>query len=171
MTTTTLPALRDGLWTVDPAGTTATFTARELGFIRVAGGLTVTGGTATVVGGRPVAAAATLDAGSVRSGSARRDRDLAGPRFFRAAEHPEIEVRTTAVTPDEDGWSAAALLTVAGGGAPLDLRATVTGREPGRLHLTIAGVLDLGGTPVRPPRWLISHRVAIEVRATLREPR
>ena len=68
MTTTTLPALRDGTWTVRAHDAIASFTVRELGLIRVRGGFTVTDGSVTVRDGRPVAAAATLDARSVRTG-------------------------------------------------------------------------------------------------------
>ena len=128
-------------------------------------------GTVTVAGGQPVAATATLDAASVRTGIAKRDRDLAGKHFFDTARHPRIRVRTTEIMADGTGWSATAVLRVAGGEAPLDLRVTQhPGTVPGTVRIRVTGVLDRAATPIRAPRWLIGRRIAVEVDATLRPP-
>src|SRR5512133_1599803 len=100
MTATATTPLVDGRWTVRPGETLACFTVRKLGLIRVRGTFTVTDGTVTVAGGRPVAVTATLDAASVRTGIAKRDADLAGRRFFHTARHPHILVRCADVVPD-----------------------------------------------------------------------
>jgi polyisoprenoid-binding protein YceI len=171
MTTSVDTGLRDGTWAVQPADAVASFTVRKLGLIRVRGGLRVTGGTVTVAGGQPVSAAATLDAASVRTGIAKRDVDLTGRRFFHTAEHPRIQVRSTRIAPGGDGWTAAAVLTVAGGEAPVDLRvSSLPAPTPDTVRVEITGVLDRTGTPIRAPRWLIGRWVAIEVQATLRQP-
>jgi polyisoprenoid-binding protein YceI len=168
MTTTTATTLADGTWTVRPDAV-ASFTVRKLGLFRVRGGFTVTDGTVTVAGGRPVAATATLDAASVRTGMARRDADLAGRRFFHTAAHPAIRVRCGTIEPDGDGWRAEAVLDVAGGEAPITLRVTrLPDPGPGTVRIRITGVLDRSATPLGAPRWLIGRWIALQVGATLR---
>lgn len=147
----------------------ASFTVRKLGLFRVRGGFTVTDGTVTVAGGRPVAATATLDAGSVRTGIAKRDADLAGRRFFHTARHPVIRVRCSTVEPDGDDWRAEAMLAVAGGETPITLRVTrLADAGPGTVRIRITGVLDRAATPLGAPRWLIGRWVGIQVGASLR---
>jgi polyisoprenoid-binding protein YceI len=171
MTTSVTTGLLDGTWAVLPTDAVASFTVRKLGVIRVQGGFTVTDGTVTVLDGRPVAAAATLDATSVRTGIAKRDSDLVGKRFFHTAEHPRIRVHTTGIAPDGDSWAAATVLAVAGGETPLDLRVSSRpGPTEDTVRISITGVLDRAATPIRAPRWLIGRWVAIEVHATLRRP-
>lgn len=168
MTASAATTLADGRWTVRAEQAVATFTVRNLGFVRVHGGFTATSGSVTVAGGVPVSAAATLDAASVRTGSAKRDADLGAPRFLDTARHPAIGVRTIAVVPDGDGWRAAAVLTVAGGDAPLELRVVRRPAPgPGTVRIRATGVLDRRDTPLRAPRLLIGRWIAVEVEATL----
>jgi polyisoprenoid-binding protein YceI len=168
MTTTTATTLTDGTWTVRPDAI-ASFTVRKLGLFRVRGGFTVTDGTVTVAGGRPVAATATLDAASVRTGMAKRDADLTGRRFFHTAKHPAIRVHCVTIDPDGDDWRAEAVLAVAGGEAPITLRVTrLPDTGPGTVRIRITGVLDRAATPLGAPRWLIGRRVGIQVGAALR---
>jgi polyisoprenoid-binding protein YceI len=169
MTASLQTTLRDGTWTVQPPDAVASFTVRKLGLIRVRGGFTVTEGTVTVAGGRPVAAGAALDAASVRTGITKRDGDLTGKRFFHAGAHPQIRVRATEVTPAGEGWAAATVLAVAGGETPLDVQVSVQpGPNEDTRRIVVTGVLDRAGTPIRAPRWLIGRWVAVEVHATLR---
>ena len=169
MTATAVTALTDGRWAARAEDATAAFTVRNWGLIRVRGTLAVTAGTVTVAGGVPVSATATLDPAAVRTGTARRDADLTGRRFFHTAEHPEITVRTTAVVPDGTGWRADAVLTVAGGDAPLALHVTrLPDPEPGTVRIRATGVLDRRDTPLRAPRAMIGRWIAVEVDATLR---
>lgn len=169
MTTAATSTLRDGRWSVLPAETTASFTVRKLGLIRVRGTFPVTDGTVTVAGGQPVSATATLDAASVRTGIAKRDTDLAGRRFFHTGQHPRILVRSTDCAPAGDGWRADAVLTVAGGDAPLELAVTrLPDGAPGTVRVRATGLLDRAATPIGAPRWLVGRWVAIEVEAALR---
>ena len=169
MTATAATTLTDGRWTVDPGSAVATFTVRNWGLLRVRGGVGVTAGTVTVAGGEPVSAAATLDAASVRTGIARRDADLAGRHFFDCARHPTIAVRTTAVVPDGAGWRADAVLTVAGGDAPLVLHVVrLPDPAPGTVRVRATGVLDRRATPIRVPRAMVGRWIAVEVGAELR---
>jgi len=175
MTTTIVTELRSGSWEVVAERTTASFTVRNLGLIRVGGTITVDQGTVTVEDGQPVQARATLDAGSVSTGIKKRDADLAGRRFFATARHPSIHVVVDDVRldadadADADGWTAAATLTVAGGDAPLELSVRrKTDPGAGTIRVLATGVLDRSRTPIRAPRWLIGRWVTIEVDATLR---
>ena len=172
MTTTTQPVLRDGTWTVRPGDAVAAFTVRKLGLIRVHGTIPVAEGSVTVRDARPVAAAASLEPTSVRTGIRKRDADLQGRSFFRTAEHPRIDVRTTAIEPDGNGWLATSVLAVAGGEAPVELRVeSEPGPDPEAVRIRITAVLDRAGTPIRAPRWLVGRHVGIEVWATLDRPR
>jgi polyisoprenoid-binding protein YceI len=169
MTTTIATELHNGNWDVVPEPTTATFTARKLGIIRVRGTIAVQEGRLTIVNGEPVAASATLDAASVRTGIKKRDSDLTGRHFFVATEHPQIKVQVHDVRAEATGWRAAATMTVAGGSAPLELRVR---REPdpgeGTVRVVASGVLDRSTTPIRAPRWLVGRFVTVEVDTTLR---
>ena len=168
MTATGTATLTDGRWTVRPGDAVASFTVRNWGLLRVRGTLTVTGGTVTVVDGRPVSVSATLDPASVRTGIGRRDTDLAGRRFFHVARHPEIRLRCDTVVPDGDGWRGDAVLTVAGGEAPLALRAVrLPGAGPGTVRVSATGVLDRTATPLRAPRLMIGRYVEVRVAAAL----
>jgi polyisoprenoid-binding protein YceI len=169
MTTTISTELRDGTWSVLTDRTTAAFTVRKLGLIRVHGTIPVTDGSVTVASGQPVAAAAALDPAGIATGIRKRDADLAGKRFFDVARNPVLGVRVDDVRPDGEGWTATAVLTVAAGEAPLAL--TVR-REPdpdaGTVRVVATGVLDRATTRLKAPRWLIGHRIEIRVDATAR---
>jgi polyisoprenoid-binding protein YceI len=169
MTTTTSTALRDGTWSVLPADTTAAFTVRNCGLIRVRGTIPVVTGTVTVAGGQPVAAAATLDPAGIATGIRKRDSDLRGKHFLDTGRQPELAVRIGEVRPAGEGWAARAWLTVAGTDAPVEL--TVR-REAdpaaGTVRVVATGVLDRAAAGLRAPRFLIGRRVAITVTATVR---
>lgn len=169
MTTTETLTLADGRWTTRPEEAVASFTVRNWGLLRVRGGFTVTGAAVTVAGGRPVSATATLDPASVTTGLAKRDTDLVGKRFLDIARHPEIALRCDTVVPDGDGWRAHAVLTVAGGDAPLELRVVrLPAHVPGTVRISATGVLDRTATPLEAPRFLIGREITVEVGATLR---
>jgi polyisoprenoid-binding protein YceI len=169
MTTTIATALHNGNWDAIPERTTATFTARKVGMIRVRGTIAMQVGGLTIVNGEPVAACATLDAASVSTGIKKRDSDLTGRHFFAAAAHPQIKVQVSDVRPEANEWRATATISVAGGVAPLELRVR---REPdpteGTIRVVVSGVLDRSTTPIRAPRWLVGRWVTVEVDTTLR---
>jgi polyisoprenoid-binding protein YceI len=162
-------ALRAGTWTVVPERTRARFTVRKLGLIRVRGSFAVPDGSAVLDrDGVPVAAAATLDAASFRTGLARRDADITGPRFLDAARSPLIHYRADRIEPaGSDGWLVRGTLTVRGRDAPLDLAVTVVVDGGDRARLSGRGVLDRATTGLPGPRWLIGRRVEVDVEAEL----
>jgi polyisoprenoid-binding protein YceI len=167
MTTTTETALRDGTWTV-PAGTLATFRARNFGVLTVTGRLAVAAGTVTVTGGHPVAAEGTLDAASVQTGNPTRDGHLRDDRFLDAERHPLLTLRALRFEPAEDGWTVPAEIVVAGSTTPLTLHAQrLPDSAPGEVRVRITGELDRTGTPIRAPRLMVGHRIAIEAELML----
>ena len=166
MTTTTETGLRDGTWTV-PAEARATFSARNFGIRTVTGTLAMDRGTVTVAGGRPVAAEGVLNASSVQTGIAQRDEHLRGRNFFHAARHPQIGLRALRFEPAEDGWVVPAMLTVGGAETPVTLHARrLPDPAPGAIALLITGEFDRTTTPMRAPRVMVGHRVAMEAELT-----
>jgi polyisoprenoid-binding protein YceI len=166
MTTTTETDLRDGTWTV-PADTRATFSARNFGIRTVTGTLALDRGTVTVTGGRPVAAEGALTAASVETGIAQRDEHLRGPRFLRADRHPYIGLRAVRFEPAEDGWVVPAMLTVGGAETPVTLHARrLPDPAQGVIAVRITGEFDRTTTPMRAPRLMVGHRIAIEAELT-----
>lgn len=163
--------LRNGQWDVVAGQTTASFTVRKLGLIRVHGTIEVDDGYVIIAGGQPVAAAATLQPASVSTGINKRDMDLGGKHFFATAEHPRMLVRIRDVRADDDGWSAAGTITVAGRPSPIELHVV---RQPdvdaGTIRVLATGVLDRSTTLIGAPRLLVGRWVQIEVAATLRQP-
>ena len=133
MTLSTTTELRDGTWSVLTDRTTAAFTARGFGLIRVRGTIPVGVGAVTVVSGQPVAAAAELVPAGTSTGIRKRDSDLAGPRFFDTERHPVLGVRVRDVRPTADGWTDVATLLAACArhGMPVVPRGAGTSRLPG----------------------------------------
>ena len=166
MTTTTATALRDGTWTV-PAQTRATFAARSFGILTVRGTLALERGTVTVTGGRPVAAEGTLAAGSVATGTAKRDDHLRTGQFLDAERHPQVVLRALRFEPAEDGWTVPAVLTVGGAETPVVLHARrLPDPAPGEVAVRITGDFDRSTTRMRAPRLMVGHRIALEAELT-----
>jgi polyisoprenoid-binding protein YceI len=99
---TTLPA--PGTYTVDPAHSTIGFVVRHLVASKVRGSFTEFEGT-IVVGATAEASSvtATVAAASVVTNHAQRDEHLRSEDFLGASVHPELALRSTRVTPRDDG--------------------------------------------------------------------
>jgi polyisoprenoid-binding protein YceI len=160
-----------GTWVADPAATTASFTARNFGVRHVVGTVTVTAAQVTVDRtGRPVDVRAVADLTTVTTGSARRDTDLTGRRFFDVEHHPELLLVAHRVEAAENGWRVLGSLSVRGVAAPLDLDVRVEAppadpAAPWRIVAT--GTFDLRTTPIRAPRALVGRYVAVRIETTL----
>jgi polyisoprenoid-binding protein YceI len=172
MTTTTLPTLTAGRWTVLAERTTASFSARGALGMQVRGTIGVREGQVVVdEAGRPVAIHAVLDAATIATGNKRRDADLCGPRFLRVLDYPDLRWRARLIRPAEVGWRLEGALTVAGATAPMNLDVTVeTGAAPASWRVHATGVLDLRGTPIRAPRLLVGPLVRVDINTELRTP-
>ncbi|WP_298797783.1 YceI family protein [Pseudonocardia sp. 73-21] len=110
------PVLATGRYMLVAQRCTVGFTARSLG-LAVPGAMSVRSGE-VVVDGTGATVAAVLDAASFRTRSARRDRDVRGPRFLDAGEHPDIVVTGRW---DGPGTPVHGELTVRGVAAPVEI--------------------------------------------------
>jgi polyisoprenoid-binding protein YceI len=97
-----LPAV--GTWTLDPAHTDVTFTARHLMVTRVRGRFPLAAGR-VVIAENPLESSveATVEVARVDSGDAGRDEHLRSPDFFDVDHHPTVSFRSTGVEAAGDG--------------------------------------------------------------------
>ena len=164
----TLTSVAPGLWTVDPAATRVTFTARHLAGPAVPGTIAVLRGTAEVgADGRVQRLYATLDPASVDTGHPRRDADLRGRRFLAVDDYTRLEVVADQVTATPGGWSAAATVCARGHEAPLHVDAALAGATATELRVTATASLDLRAVGIRVPGFLVRRRVDLSVTARL----
>jgi polyisoprenoid-binding protein YceI len=124
-----LPAGRRAL---DVDRTRVTFTTRHLfGLASVHGSITVTEAGVLVGGaGRVSGVEAVLDAATFRTGHAKRDQDVRGPRFLDVEQFPVVSCRAEHLERHDTGWRVHGLLTVGGRTAPVDLDVHDQGTEP-----------------------------------------
>jgi polyisoprenoid-binding protein YceI len=101
-TTTTLPSA--GTYTVDVAHTNVGFVARHLVATKVRGSFTDFEGE-IVIGDTPATSSvtATVKAASIVTNQAQRDEHLRSSDFLEASTYPELTLRSTRVTPRDDG--------------------------------------------------------------------
>jgi polyisoprenoid-binding protein YceI len=97
-----LPARADVAWSVDPAGSTVTLSAKELIVSKVGGTIPIVSGKVVTAGGvtAPSRVDVVLQAAALTTHDAKRDADLRGDHFFDVARYPQItfdsdRVRTT----------------------------------------------------------------------------
>ncbi len=148
----TLTAGRYGLVT---QRCTVRFVARSLGF-GVPGELSVRAGE-VVVDGAGTTVTAVLDAASFRTRSARRDRDVRGPRFLDAGHHPDIVFTGRW---DGPGTPLAGELTVRGVTAPVQVEIVETGPGP---TVRARARVDRRAYPVGPARGPIGRWVEVDL--------
>lgn len=170
--TTLLGAIATGTWSVDPAATSARFTARDVLRKPVEGILPVqSGGVEVSPEGVPLHIWADLDLGGVDTGNARRDRDLRGPRFFDVERRSVLRFSATPDRGDRDGHG---LLT--GELALGDVRCTlpvqveVTDLTDARVRVRASAVLDRRDLGINVPRLLVGRAVTVAVDAELEAP-
>lgn len=162
-----------GSWAVDLTTTTAAFTVAELG------GLKTVRGTVPVIGaaldfdanGRLNSVAAELDPAGVQTGNPKRDKDLQGPTFFAAAQHPTWVFRGGRAYPFAGGWTVNGRLTVRD---TVDVTLEVRPADDDRAEcdsrvLTATAELDRRDAGLRKaPGAVIGHRIRIALTITLR---
>lgn len=134
-----------GTYEVDPARSTLTFTTRHMfGLGKVTGTFQVESGRITVT--EPVTgstAQAVIEAGSFRTGTAKRDDHVRSPAFLHVDRHPHIRFESTKVVRGEDGsWVVKGLLTVHGHQAPVELTVDSLSVENGSLRISASVSVD-----------------------------
>jgi polyisoprenoid-binding protein YceI len=189
--------VRPGCWAVVPAASSATFRARDIARRTVVGTFPILEGEVRVDDvGRPVAASAVLDPTGIQTGIARRDRDLRSRHFFDVGAFPTITFAAEVVRAVAAGWVVEGRLLVRDVPCPvvLDVRrepafgagadggtATFGGEvaasggtravDAGPVVVVATTALDRRDAGLRAaPGFVIGHRVAVEVRATLQPP-
>jgi polyisoprenoid-binding protein YceI len=160
MTATTAPSVpfADTGWQLDPGFSTAEFR------VRTYWGLTTVHGRFEQLAGGVNSAGRiwlVIDATSVDTGNARRDRHLRSADFFDCEHHPRIEFRSDEVSHSPDGrLQVAGQLDAAGRRARLQLQPTIEKRGE-RLRIAATTTIDqrlLGMT---------NRRLGIRVPATV----
>ncbi|SRR6266487_6307549 len=171
MTTSTRPTIAPGTYRIDPHRSTVAFTVRELlGVIRVRGTFAVCEG-GIVVADDPLRSTshATIDAGSLRTGNRRRDKDVTAPRFLDTAAYPTMTFTTTSLASGPDGlWSLTGALTVRGITREVALDVTDVSAVAGGCRVQATTRVDRYAFGVTAGKGLISQHVDITLDITAR---
>ena len=164
----TLPTVGD--WNVDVASTTASFEVSNFVVNRVPGTIAVRSGSVlTDPEGRPVRVSAVLDAGSIATGNARRDKDLRSPKFFDVAQHSDIRFTGASITPaDHGGWAVEGTLTVGTHETPMHLDVELRRASRAETVSVVArGTIDRAAAGIKAPSFVIGRQVHVSVEAVL----
>ena len=166
--TVTIPP--KGQYTIDPAQSSVTFTAKhQFGLATVRGSFALRSGEIRV--SKPVTASVVrvvVDAGSFASGNRTRDKQVKSATFLHVENHPNITFESTGVRVDEAGdWTLHGTLTARGSAAPIELAvadASVTGDE---LILTATTVVDRYAHDITAMKGMAGRRLwmSVQIRA------
>jgi len=143
---TTVKALPDGTFAVDPAHSTVGFEVKHLGIATVRGRFTVISGTLT--GGEEPELEGVVDLTSATTDEEQRDGHLASPDFFDVERFPQATFRSTSFEQLGDGAiRVVGDLTLKGVTREIELTGSVAGpaTDPWgneRVGLELAGVVD-----------------------------
>jgi polyisoprenoid-binding protein YceI len=171
MTAPVVASLATGRWRHVSSRSSAGFTVRNFGLKVVAGTVPVVQAYVDVdATGRPHHVHAVLDLQAIDTGNRRREADLRKPHLLGTDEHPTLTFSGTP-EPNADGWDVRGRL--AGRGiAELTLRAEIVDRAAsGELTVHATAIVDRRELGVRAPRFLIGHRLTLEVNAVFSPPR
>jgi polyisoprenoid-binding protein YceI len=159
--------IRPGTYLIDPARSRAEFTATHVfGLKPVHGTMAVRSGTVMVAAEpRRSTVSAELDAGSFTTDDPRRDKDVRGKRFLRAAEFPVIAFRSTRLSRSSEGWQVVGVLSVCGGSAEVTLDMTDMTPTVDGYRFTATTVVDRVSAGVASGRAIIGRMV--EIRLTI----
>jgi polyisoprenoid-binding protein YceI len=115
MSTTTVPGLSTGTWTIDPAHSEVSFTVRHLMVSKVRGTFKTFEGT-IVVAEDPLASKveASIDVTSINTNEENRDTHLRSGDFFEAETHPKMTFVSTSVQPKGSDYLVTGDLTIKG---------------------------------------------------------
>jgi polyisoprenoid-binding protein YceI len=150
---TTVKALPDGTFTVDPSHSSVGFEVRHLGITTVRGRFTVVSGTLT--GGGAPRLEGTADLTSATTDDEQRDGHLASPDFFDVERFPRATFRSTSFEQLGDGSvRVVGELTLKGVTGEIELTGSVAGPAADpygseRLGLELAGVIDRNDFGIR----------------------
>jgi polyisoprenoid-binding protein YceI len=170
--TALLHDLAAGTWQVDTAATSARFRARDVLRKPVDGTLPVlSAGVEVSPEGLPLHVWADLDLAGVATGSARRDRDLRGPRFFDVERGGVLRFTSAAARADDAGrWRLPGELALGANRCAVSVEVQVQSAEGDRVTVLAATMLDRRELGIRVPRLLVGPMVTVTVEAVLVAP-
>lgn len=145
----------------------AGFAVRNLGLHTVTGTVPITSGWVGIdTTGVPVDVHATLDLGSLDTGNPRRDRDLRKPSLLDLDHYPTLVFAGRPEQTDR-GWTVEGTVEAHGASTPITLDAAVTDSPDGSMTVQASGDLDRRDLGVRAPRFMIGHRIRIQLDVTI----
>lgn len=160
MTASTAPAIAPATYVIDPGRSRIEFIAKAMfGLLTVRGTVTVRDGTIVVADDvTRSTVTATVDAASVDTANARRDKDLRSRKYLDIARYPDIVFAGREVTPD----SVTGILQVHGTGQriSLPLRAEST---PDGVRFSTGTRLDRYAFGVTGGKGLVARHVDVEL--------
>jgi len=141
-TTTTVPGLVAGTWTIDPSHSDVSFTVRHLMVSKVRGHFTSFNGALTI-SDDPLSSSveAEIDLSSIDTRDAARDEHLRSSDFFDTAAHKTMTYRSNGVVPGSDGYQVQGDLTLHGVTRPVNLDLEFNGVQTDPWGGTRAGFL------------------------------
>jgi polyisoprenoid-binding protein YceI len=123
------PLPPSGRWTIDPAHSTVTITARHMGMASVSASISEFSGAIEIA--EPIEQStiqAQMRAESINTGNKMRDDHMRSPDFLDVANYPLIEYTGMGVTPQgDDRWTVEGNLTLRGTTRPVQLGLTYLG--------------------------------------------
>jgi polyisoprenoid-binding protein YceI len=126
-----------GTWVLDPAGTTVTFTAKTFwGLSTVKGAFGTVAGQGTVAEDGTASGTVTIDANSVDTKNAQRDKHLKSADFLGGADRPTISVIVASATQDGSTLRASGTLEAGGHSQPVTFDATIAEATDSAVTLT-----------------------------------
>jgi polyisoprenoid-binding protein YceI len=125
---TATPYSDPGSFQLDPAGSAVSISHKTMwGLAQVRGSFTKLSGSAEILADGSARGRFEIDAASIDTKNAKRDKHLRSADFFNVAQHPQIIVDLTqAAAQGSDRVATTGTLTVAGQTRPLSLTATIT---------------------------------------------
>ena len=137
---TDIPGYIAGTWAIDPVHSEVSFVVRHMAVSKVRGRFTKFD-VQIVTAEQPLdsTVTVTIDTASIDTGNEMRDDDLRSERFLDVANYPQVNFRSTSVTPDGDKYKVAGDLTIRGVTKPVTLDVEVNGFGPDPYGGTRAG--------------------------------
>ncbi|MFH8534970.1 YceI family protein [Streptomyces tendae] len=164
-------AIQAGTWSVEPTGSTAAFTVRNMIFRSVQGRFPIESAEVSVdADGVPQTVTATLDAAGFSTDHPKRDAHVRGKDFLHTDAHPRLTFRSTAVVPQEPGtWLVQGRLTLRGVTSDVHLTVRVEQDGDDTAEVIATTLLDRRAAGVGyGPSFLVGREVAVQLDLRLR---
>jgi polyisoprenoid-binding protein YceI len=159
-------SIQAGTWSVEPTGSTAAFSVRNMIFKTVQGRFPIESAEISVdADGVPRSVTATLDAAGFSTDHPKRDTHVRGKDFLHTDAHPHLTFRSTAVVPQEPGtWLVKGRLTLreVTSEVHLTVRAEQNGHDTAEVVATT--LLDRRAAGIGyGPSFLVGRKVTVEL--------